>query len=118
MKKKIGVKIVLASAANTTIPFNRTLLWFVCILCGDFLLSPLFLYSGIRCIKFADSNNELYISADYIYNQQIRYIIYACQLYKNKETNNIKIHKNIQNKWFNDNPVYTIDKKYYISYNK
>jgi hypothetical protein len=65
-----------------------------------------------------EPNNDLLLSAKYIYNIQINYINYAYGLYKNNEYIDPKEHKKYQDMWLLKNPIYTINKRDYIPYNK
>lgn len=62
-------------------------------------------------------NDDLFNSAKEIYDQQTEYIKYAYKLYEKRKPININ-YKLVQEKWLTDNPMYPIDKRHYISYNK
>jgi len=66
-----------------------------------------------------DLTDDLLISVDYIYSQQIKYILQVYDTYASGDnTSKLIDHKSIQEKWLNDNPIYPIDKLKYIPYNR
>lgn len=65
-----------------------------------------------------EPNNDLLESAEVIYGQQTEYVNNAYKLYEQKKPINTKNHKQLQEEWIKNNPMYTIDRRSYISYSK
>lgn len=65
-----------------------------------------------------EPTDDLLHAAESIYGQQTEYVNYAYELYIQKKPISTADHKQIQEEWFSNNPVYNIDKRSYISYNK
>lgn len=65
-----------------------------------------------------EPNDDLLKSAEYIYNIQADYIMYAYKLYEEKKPINNNNHKQLQETWLYNNPVYIMDRRSYILYNK
>lgn len=65
-----------------------------------------------------DPNKDILNSAKELYYKQIEYLHYSFSIYENKTLINTEDYKKLQDQWIIDNPIYLIDKKNYISYNK